>query len=357
MPPDAADAAAAVNPHDAPSAAALTEAVREFLERDVMSATEGRVRFHARVAINVLGMIERELELGPTQARAHAAALARLGLSSEAELAAAIRAGALDDRLEEVTALVRETVEAKLLVANPRYLGDDVHRLSAHLHSWLGYWPAPPGEVVVVGSPMRVGPGWDGRTRPFIGVASPEGMVLSVPPGTEPVLRRLGLSRRQLMSVPHGGDAGLGEEIGRAVGLAGGRLGRGCFRWTMRPADLEDAGEWLPTRDPRVPSWLHPFNGDVLIAWDEEGNYGAGVGRKQHDRWGHELAVVTEEALRGRGIARRLVAQAARRVLADGAVPTYLHDFDNRASAHVADAAGFPDRGWQFLALLEEGAR
>jgi hypothetical protein len=340
-----------VNPHDAPSAGALTEAVREFLERDVLSATEGRVRFHTRVAINVLGMIERELELGPAQAGAHAAALARLGLSSEAALAAAIRSGALDDRLDEVTTVVRETVEAKLAVANPRYLGDGVHRLSAHLRSWLGHWPAPPGEVVVVGSPMRVGPGWDGRTRPFIGVASPEGAVLSVPPGAEPAVRRLGLSRQRLLSVPEEGDRALGEDIGRAVRQVGGRLGRGCFRWTVRPAELEDAGEWLPTSDPRVPSWLHPFNGDVLIAWDEDGNYGAGVGRKQHDRWGHELAVVTEEPLRGRGIARRLVAQAARRVLADGAVPTYLHDFDNRASAHVADAAGFADRGWQFLAL------
>ena len=84
---------------------------------------------------------------------------------------------------------------------------------------------------------------------------------------------------------------------------------------------------------------------------------GRTVQRKQHDLWGHELAVVTEEALRGRGIARRLVAQAARRVLSDGAVPTYLHAFDNAASARVAEAAGFADRGWQFLTLLEERAR
>ncbi|PWU56502.1 GNAT family N-acetyltransferase, partial [Micromonospora globispora] len=48
----------------------------------------------------------------------------------------------------------------------------------------------------------------------------------------------------------------------------------------------------------------------------------------------------------GRGLARRLVAQAARRVLDEGAVPTYLHAFDNPASARVAEAAGFPDRGW-----------
>jgi GNAT superfamily N-acetyltransferase len=341
-----------VNPHDHPSAAALTEAVREFLERDVLRATEGRVRFHTRVAINVLAMVERELVLGPDQSRAHAAALDRLGLSSDAELAAAIRSGALDDRLDEVTAVVRETVEAKLAVANPRYLGDSQERLHTHLRHWLGYWPPASGEVVVIGSPLRVGPGWDGRTRPFFGVASPEGVVLSVPPGAEPAVQALGLTRDRVLSED---GAGIRDSLARAVGKGRGRLGRGCFRWTVRPAELEDTGDWLSKRDPRVPPWLFPFNGDVLIAWDDDGNYGAGVGRKQHDRWGHELAVVTEEALRGRGIARRLVAQAARRVLAEGAVPTYLHDFDNAASAHVADAAGFPDRGWQFLSLWQEG--
>ncbi len=342
-----------MNPHDEPTAAGLTEAVREFLERDVLPATDGRVRFHTRVAINVLAMVERELALGPDQARAHAAALGRLGVSSDAELAAAIRTGALDDRLEEVTAVVRETVEAKLEVANPRYLGDGLQRLHTHLRHWLGHWPAAPGEVIVVGSPLRVGPGWDGQTRAFVGIASPEGVVLSVPPGAEPAVRALGLTRDRLLSSTNDGGAELGDSLASAVGEGRGRLGRGCFRWTVWPAELEDAGDWVSTSDPRVPPWLHPFNGDVLIAWDDDGRYGAGVGRKQHDRWGHELAVVTEEALRGKGIARRLVAQAARRVLVDGAVPTYLHAFDNAASARVADAAGFPDRGWEFLALWQ----
>src|SRR5437660_12627214 len=96
--------------HDMPDAAGLVEAVREFLERDVMAATEGRVQFHTRVAVNVLGMVQRELDLGPAQAAAHAAALARLGLSSEAELARAIREGRLDDRADEVVAVLRQTV-------------------------------------------------------------------------------------------------------------------------------------------------------------------------------------------------------------------------------------------------------
>jgi len=108
-------------PHDVPSALDLLDAVREFLERDVVPATEGRLRFHARVAANVVSMAMRELELGPELAAAHAERLARLGVRDDAALAAAIRTGELDDRLDEVRALVRASVEDKLRVANPGY--------------------------------------------------------------------------------------------------------------------------------------------------------------------------------------------------------------------------------------------
>ena len=114
---------------DRPTANDLVTAVREFLERDVMTATEGRVQFHARVAINVLNIVARELELGDGFAeheRARAAAL--LGHDGnvddlERELAAAIRSGALTDGPDhEVRAHVRATVKEKLLIANPGYL-------------------------------------------------------------------------------------------------------------------------------------------------------------------------------------------------------------------------------------------
>jgi hypothetical protein len=108
-------------PHDVPTTAQLVEAVREWLERDVVAATDGRLRFHARVAINVLAMVERELQLGPAQAAAHQQRLQALGVVDEAELAAQIRSGALDDRLAEVRAAVWATVQDKLAVANPRY--------------------------------------------------------------------------------------------------------------------------------------------------------------------------------------------------------------------------------------------
>ena len=49
---------------DRPTAAELVQAVREYLEHDVMAATSGRVQFHARVAANALGIVERELTNG-----------------------------------------------------------------------------------------------------------------------------------------------------------------------------------------------------------------------------------------------------------------------------------------------------
>jgi hypothetical protein len=108
-------------PHDAPTAEQLLEAVREWLERDVLPAVEGRLQFHTRVAVNVLAIVERELALGPAQVEAHRQRLQALGVVDEADLAARIRAGELDDRLDEVKAAVWATVADKLAVANPRY--------------------------------------------------------------------------------------------------------------------------------------------------------------------------------------------------------------------------------------------
>lgn len=111
-----------------PTATELVEAVREFLERDVLPAVEGRVQFHTRVAVNVLGMVERELTAGPAQAAAHAAGLDALGMADEAELAAAIRVMSPDDtRLDDIARFVRDTARTRLEIANPKYFGDDAH--------------------------------------------------------------------------------------------------------------------------------------------------------------------------------------------------------------------------------------
>jgi GNAT superfamily N-acetyltransferase len=137
-----------------------------------------------------------------------------------------------------------------------------------------------------------------------------------------------------------------------AVGRPGATAYAGVFRWTFDPAPLPDGGAWVPADALVVPEWLRVFGGDVLLALDpDSGDYLAGVGIKRHDQYGHELSVGTAEAARGRGLGRRLVAQAARYVVDNGRVATYLHDPANTASAKVADAAGFPDRGWLVVGL------
>ncbi len=111
-------------PHGLPTAALLAEAVREFLERDVMTSATGRVQFHARVAANVMGTIERELLEGPAAVDALRADHRSLDVADERSLVDAIRFGGLDDRYDEVCAAVRRSVTARLRIANPRHFAD-----------------------------------------------------------------------------------------------------------------------------------------------------------------------------------------------------------------------------------------
>ncbi len=210
--------------------------------------------------------------------------------------------------------------------------------LQAHLASWVGTWPPPAPGVTVVGDPARAEPTWDGAVRPLQGVGDGVGTVIAVPPARVSAVRDIIDGD---LSQP-----GLGARLAPLLGMEQAVFGTGVFRWTHQVAPLADTGVWMAPDDQRMPDWLRPFNGPVLVALDHVGRYIAGVGIKRHDAFGQEIAVVTTPAARGRGLARRLVATAARRILAEGNVPVYLHQRSNIASARVADAAGFPDRGW-----------
>jgi hypothetical protein len=126
---------------DRPSVSELLDAVRAFLEEDVVPALEGPRQFHARVAANVLAIIGRELAGEEASLLAEWERLARLtGGASEPPprleaLRAAVREGtaALAERIRRgdadaepfraaVRAHVRATVEDKLRVANPRFV-------------------------------------------------------------------------------------------------------------------------------------------------------------------------------------------------------------------------------------------
>jgi hypothetical protein len=127
---------------DRPTYAELLEAVQHFLEADAVPALEGPKKFHARVAANVLAIVRRELESEDAQLRAEWERLRELlGFAAGApsdraelrrqvgrhtvELCERIRTGDADADpwRSAVTAHVRQTVEDKLRVANPKYLG------------------------------------------------------------------------------------------------------------------------------------------------------------------------------------------------------------------------------------------
>jgi hypothetical protein len=97
-------------PHDRPTPAELAEATREFLESEILPVVDDhRLKFRTLVAINALGILQRELlseEAGP-------------GEEEFSELAERIRAG---DPPDDALAILKAHVAAKVRVSNPRYL-------------------------------------------------------------------------------------------------------------------------------------------------------------------------------------------------------------------------------------------
>ncbi len=125
---------------DRPTKLELLEAVRSFLDGELIPELEGVRRFHARVASNALAIVAREIELEPAQLRdRHARLCELLGASQpapseigelsdaverlERELCDRIRAGEADRSpwRERVVEHLRASVRERLAVANPTY--------------------------------------------------------------------------------------------------------------------------------------------------------------------------------------------------------------------------------------------
>jgi GNAT superfamily N-acetyltransferase len=96
----------------------------------------------------------------------------------------------------------------------------------------------------------------------------------------------------------------------------------------------------LDTSDPRLPQWvLGHFVGEAWVVM-EGGEVLSTAVLKRYDERLREISVGTAPSARGRGLARSVVAAAARSVLAEGRAVLYNHAVDNDASARVAEAAG-----------------
>lgn len=122
---------------DRPTASELIEAVREFLSTDVLPGLQDpRARFRTLVAMNALGILERELVHEEPLLRAEHERLARLlgrertmpdsleelghrVVQLNRDLAERIRSGEVPDGTFRV---LKQNVQDKLKVASPRYL-------------------------------------------------------------------------------------------------------------------------------------------------------------------------------------------------------------------------------------------
>jgi hypothetical protein len=114
---------------DQPSIRELVEAVRDFLERDALPELKDRTAFHGRVAVNALGIVTRELELGGRAGEGERMRLAQL-LGYEGpreplnrELCRRIRSGEIGIETPGLRAHLERTTCDSVAIDQPNYAG------------------------------------------------------------------------------------------------------------------------------------------------------------------------------------------------------------------------------------------
>lgn len=112
-----------------PEADKLLETVIDFLQEEISPAvTEKALQFKLRVALNVLGIVQRELVDGALAAESERTQLRNLTDSDSddladlrARMAQSIREGNFDENLGAVADRLLPSVAKRLAIDNPRY--------------------------------------------------------------------------------------------------------------------------------------------------------------------------------------------------------------------------------------------
>ncbi len=114
---------------DQPSVLELVKAVQSFIETKAMPELKGHTAFHARVAANALGIVARELELGPKAGEREKAHLVRLlGRDGSLEdlnreLCERIRGGKIDIESDALRQHLELATLDKVAIDQPNYSG------------------------------------------------------------------------------------------------------------------------------------------------------------------------------------------------------------------------------------------
>jgi len=115
---------------DRPTASELLAAIADFLREEAIPAldrAEPRLGFQMRVAVNALGILEREAQLGPAaDAAEHTRLVTLLGRDGSLadlnrELARQLRGGERDERDTGLMAHLEATIADKIAIANPKW--------------------------------------------------------------------------------------------------------------------------------------------------------------------------------------------------------------------------------------------
>jgi hypothetical protein len=112
-----------------PSTSELVEAVCNFLEARVLPELDGHTAFHARVAVNVLGIVAREIKTGADVGEAERLRLVQL-LGQDGprdtlnrKLCRRIRSGEVGPDMPGLLDHVELTVRGHIAIDQPQYAG------------------------------------------------------------------------------------------------------------------------------------------------------------------------------------------------------------------------------------------
>lgn len=120
-----------------------------------------------------------------------------------------------------------------------------------------------------------------------------------------------------------------------------------CDAASFRPAVPVSKVEELSADDINMPWYRLHFDGRIFVTRNKSQSIvsWAAIKMKSPQVW--EMAVVTEAAYRGLGLAQCVVSAATRATLEADKTPLYLHDITNIASAHVCRALGYQLYGYE----------
>lgn len=119
--------------YSAPSSTELLQAVKAFIDGVAKDQLTGHAKFHARVAMNVLDTVLREIEQRPeAEADEHKRLLELLKTEPDTDtdalnhaLSESIRTGAIELDDAQLRDHLKRTTIAQLLIDQPRYSGLD----------------------------------------------------------------------------------------------------------------------------------------------------------------------------------------------------------------------------------------